>query len=159
MFVQAASPRSKRAKKHLPPDGIGGASSFPANMNSFRLSKYIRLGNTFGFRYNGKSRMAEEELSMKDFDYLSDSTEQTSTRFVTFVTPNLARFDLAITTTNRFYGKKLVVDMQSGRSGVLGPDDLEEEGVLESVFKISETEAAELAQFLVLVLGAVHFTD
>ncbi|TJY41170.1 DUF3055 domain-containing protein [Cohnella pontilimi] len=96
---------------------------------------------------------------MKDFDYLSDSTEQTSTRFVTFVTPKLYRFDLAILTTNRFYGKKLVIDMQSGRSGVLGPDDLEEEGVLESVFRIGEEEAAELAQFLVLVLGAVHFTD
>ena len=98
-------------------------------------------------------------MQMKDFDFLSDSTEQTSTRFVTFVTPNMHRFDLAILTTNRFYGKKLVIDMQSGRSGVLGPDDLEEEGVLESVFKISEEQAAELAQFLVLVLGAVHFTD
>lgn len=98
-------------------------------------------------------------MHMKDFDFLSDSTEQTSTRFVTFVTPNLHRFDLAIMTTNRFYGKKLVTDLQSGRSGVLGADDLEEEGVLENTFRISEEQAAELAQFLVLVLGAVHFTD
>lgn len=96
---------------------------------------------------------------MKDYDFLSDTTEQTSTRFVTFVTPKLNRFDLAIVTTNRFYGKKLVVDMQSGRSGVLGPDDLEEEGVLESVFRIDEEQASELAQFLYLVLGAVNFTD
>lgn len=98
-------------------------------------------------------------MEMKDYDFLSDSTEQTSTRFVTFVTPGLHRFDLAILTTNRFYGKKLVTDMQSGRSGILGPDDLEEEGVLENTFRISEEQAAELAQFLVLVLGAVHFTD
>lgn len=96
---------------------------------------------------------------MKDYDFLSDTTEQTSTRFVTFVTPKLNRFDLAIVTTNRFYGKKLVIDMQSGRSGVLGPDDLEEEGVLESVFRIDEEQASELAQFLYLVLGAVNFTD
>lgn len=96
---------------------------------------------------------------MKDYDFLSDSTEQTTTRFVTFITPSLNRFDLAIMTTNRFYGKKLVTDMQSGRSAVLGPDDLEEEGVLESVFRIDEEAAAELAQFLVLVLGAVNFTD
>lgn len=96
---------------------------------------------------------------MKDYDFLSDSTEQTSTRFVTFITPSLNRFDLAILTTNRFYGKKLVTDMQSGRSAVLGPDDLEEEGVLESVFRIDEEAASELAQFLVLVLGAVNFTD
>ncbi|MBW5446929.1 DUF3055 family protein [Cohnella sp. CFH 77786] len=96
---------------------------------------------------------------MKDFDFLSDSTEQTTTRFVTFVTPKLHRFDLAILTTNRFYGKKLVTDMQTGRSGILGPDDLEEEGVLENTFRINEEQASELAQFLVLVLGAVQFTD
>jgi len=98
-------------------------------------------------------------MNLKDFDFLSDSTEQTSTRFVTFVTPNLKRFDLAILTTNRFYGKKLVTDMMHGRSAILGPDDLEEEGVLEAVFRINEEEAADLAQFLTLVLGAVNFTD
>jgi len=98
-------------------------------------------------------------MQLKDFDFLSDSTEQTSTRFVTFVTPGLRRFDLAIMTTNRFYGKKLVIDMQSGRSGVLAADDLEEEGVIESVFRISEEEAAELSRFLAMVLGEAHFTD
>ncbi|OXS53903.1 cytosolic protein [Cohnella sp. CIP 111063] len=96
---------------------------------------------------------------MKDYDFLSDSTEQTSTRFVTFITPGLKRFDLALLTTNRFYGKKLVTDLMFGRSAILGPDDLEEEGVLEAAFRISEEEAAELAQFLTLVLGAVNFTD
>jgi hypothetical protein len=95
----------------------------------------------------------------KDYDFLSDSTEQTSTRYVTFITPSLNRFDLAILTTDRFYGKKIVIDLQTGRSGILGPDDLEEEGVLESVFRITKAEADELAQFLVLVLGAVTFTD
>ncbi|WP_372633245.1 DUF3055 domain-containing protein [Cohnella sp.] len=98
-------------------------------------------------------------MVLKDYDFLSDSTEQTSTRFVTFITPGLKRFDLAILTTNRFYGKKLVTDLMFGRSAILGPDDLEEEGVLEAAFRISEEEAAELAQFLTLVLGAVNFTD
>jgi len=98
-------------------------------------------------------------LKPNDFDFMSDSTEQTSTRFVTFITPGMHRFDLAITTTNRFYGKKLVVDMQSGRSAVLGADDLEEEGVLNSVFKLDDEQAAELSQFLSLVLGEPHFTD
>lgn len=98
-------------------------------------------------------------MQLKDFDFLSDSTEQTSTRFVTFVTPGLRRFDLAVMSTNRFYGKKLVIDMQSGRSGVLAADDLEEEGVIASVFRISEEEAAELSQFLAMVLGEAHFAD
>ncbi|WP_256760824.1 DUF3055 domain-containing protein [Cohnella sp. WQ 127256] len=98
-------------------------------------------------------------MNMKDFDFLSDTTEQTTTRYVTFITPSLKRFDLAILSTNHFYGKKLVTDMMFGNSAVLGPDDLEEEGVLERVFRINEEEATELAQFLTLVLGAVHFTD
>ncbi|WP_166242093.1 DUF3055 domain-containing protein [Paenibacillus turpanensis] len=93
------------------------------------------------------------------FDYLSDSTEETSTRFVTFVTDNLSRFDLAIVTTNRFYGKKLVVDLQRNISAIIGPDDLEEEGYLEYTFKLTEEEAEELADFLSGIVGPVNFSD
>jgi len=42
---------------------------------------------------------------MHEVDYLYDHTEETSTRFVCFAGKALRRFDLAITTTNRFYGK------------------------------------------------------
>ncbi|HEY8530367.1 MAG TPA: DUF3055 domain-containing protein [Paenibacillaceae bacterium] len=98
-------------------------------------------------------------MKQPDFDFLLDINEQTSTRYVTFITPKLNRFDLAVLTTDRFYGKKIVIDLQTGRSGILGPDDLEEEGVLESVFRISEEQARELAEFLTMVLGAVTFTD
>jgi hypothetical protein len=96
---------------------------------------------------------------LPDYDFMSDTTEETSTRFVTFVTPSLKRFDLAVTTTNRFYGKKLITDLQAGKTAIIGPDDLEEEGYLEYTFKLSEEEAAELAQFLYFVVGTVHFTD
>ncbi|WP_159882641.1 DUF3055 domain-containing protein [Paenibacillus puerhi] len=96
---------------------------------------------------------------MTEFDYLYDGTEETKTRFVCFVGDTMRRFDLAITTTNRFYGKKLVTDMQSGRTAVLGPDDLEAEGYLEHAYKLTEEEAAELGEFLSAILGPVHFTD
>ncbi|GMK41111.1 hypothetical protein PCCS19_41670 [Paenibacillus sp. CCS19] len=96
---------------------------------------------------------------LHDFDFMSDTTEETSTRFVTFITPSLKRFDLAVTTTNRFYGKKLVTDLQAGRTAIIGSDDLEEEGYLEHVFKLTEEEAEELNQFLQLVVGTVNFTD
>ncbi|TDG00964.1 DUF3055 domain-containing protein [Paenibacillus piri] len=96
---------------------------------------------------------------MHDFDYLYDSSEDTTTRFVCFVGESMRRFDLAITNTNRFYGKKLVTDLQSGRTAVIGPDDLEEEGYLEHVYKLTEEEAAELTEFLVQIVGAVNFTD
>lgn len=98
-------------------------------------------------------------MLLPDFDFMSDSTEETSTRYVTFIGPSLKRFDLAITSTNRFYGKKLVTDLQSGKTAIIGPDDLEEEGYLEYTYKLSEEEAAELVQFLYFVVGTVHFTD
>ncbi|WP_028611917.1 DUF3055 domain-containing protein [Paenibacillus harenae] len=98
-------------------------------------------------------------MLLPDYDFMSDTTEQTSTRFVTFIGPSLKRFDLAVTTTNRFYGKKLVTDLQSGKTAIIGPDDLEEEGYLEYTYKLTEEEAAELTQFLYFVVGTVHFTD
>lgn len=96
---------------------------------------------------------------MQEFDFLYDGTEETKTRFVCVVGESLRRFDLAITSTNRFYGKKLVTDMQSGRTAVIGPDDLEEEGYLEHVYKLNEEEAAELRAFLEEIVGPISFSD
>lgn len=96
---------------------------------------------------------------MPSIDYLSDSTEQTTTRFVVFITESLNRFDLAITTTNRYYGKKLVTDLQKGITSIIGPDDLEEEGYLEATFRLNEEQAQELRDFLEQVVGPVTFTD
>lgn len=96
---------------------------------------------------------------MSDFDFLYDHQEETTTRFVCFVGHALHRFDLAIMTTTRYFGKKLVIDLQSGRSAVIGPDDLAEEGYLEHVFKINEEQALELNEFLSQIIGSIHFTD
>ncbi|WP_068773324.1 DUF3055 domain-containing protein [Paenibacillus sp. FJAT-26967] len=96
---------------------------------------------------------------MSDFDFLYDHTEDTSTRFVCFISPSMCRFDLAILNTNRFYGKKLIINLQSGKSAVIGPDDLDEEGYLEHVFKLGEEEAEELRSFLYQIVGTVNFTD
>jgi len=94
-----------------------------------------------------------------DLDFLSDSTESTSTRFVTFIGHSLKRFDLAVTTTNRFYGKKLITDLQNGRTAILGTDDLEEEGYLEHIFSLEEQEGEEMRSFLYQVVGDPYFTD
>lgn len=82
-----------------------------------------------------------------EFFYLYDETEETHTRFVSFTGAG-ARFDLAIITTNRFYGKKLVINIQNGRSAILGEDDLDEEGYLEYAFQLSEEDANDLRNFL-----------
>ncbi|MCJ8013349.1 DUF3055 domain-containing protein [Paenibacillus sp. KQZ6P-2] len=95
----------------------------------------------------------------EELDFLADSTEQTSTRFVTFIGPSLKRFDLAVTSTALFYGKSLVADLQQGISAVIGADDVEEPGYLEFAFKLGEVEAEELREFLRLVVGMPYFTD
>lgn len=96
---------------------------------------------------------------LPNYDFMSDSTEETRTRYVTFISPSIKRFDLAITSTSRFYGKQLVTDLQAGKTAIIGPDDLEEEGYLEFTFSLSEEEAEDLRQFLYFVVGTVHFTD
>ncbi|GED58469.1 DUF3055 domain-containing protein [Brevibacillus formosus] len=82
-----------------------------------------------------------------DLFYLYDEAEDTRTRFVSFM-GEATRFDLAITTTNRFYGKAIVINIQNGRSAIIGHDDLEEEGYLEFAFNLNEREAEELKAFL-----------
>ncbi len=96
---------------------------------------------------------------MPSTDFLTDDTEQTTTRFVVFISPNMHRFDLAITTTQRYYGKKLVTNLQRGITAIIGPDDLEEEGYLEAAFKLDEEEAEDLRQFLEQVVGPINFSD
>ncbi|PAQ13725.1 cytosolic protein [Bacillaceae bacterium SAOS 7] len=79
--------------------------------------------------------------------FLYDDMEQTRTRFVSFMGEH-QRYDLALMQTDRYYGKKLVLDIQGGRFAIIGQDDLEEPCYLEEVFKLSDEEAAELRDFL-----------
>ncbi|HHY22060.1 MAG TPA: DUF3055 domain-containing protein [Bacilli bacterium] len=84
---------------------------------------------------------------MSERFFLYDETEETKTRYISFMGEN-QRFDLAIITTDRYYGKKLVLDMQSNRLAVIGHDDLEEPGYLEYAFNLKEEEGQELRNFL-----------
>lgn len=79
--------------------------------------------------------------------YLYDDVEDTKTRFVGF-TGESQRYDLAISQSSRFFGKVLVMDIQYGRSAIIGSDDVEEPGYLEHVFNRSEEEAVELRDYL-----------
>lgn len=88
---------------------------------------------------------------MEPFDFLYNEVEQTRTRFVCFIGEN-NRYDLAITTTDRFYGKKLVHNLQTGRAQIIGNDDLDEPGYLAYALGITEEEEEELKQFLYTVI-------
>lgn len=79
--------------------------------------------------------------------FLYDDTEETKTRYVSFVGGN-QRFDLAIMQTGRYYGKSIVMDIQGSRFAILGQDDLDEEGYLEYAYNLSEEDAEELRSFL-----------
>jgi|SRR5690554_1584846 len=98
-------------------------------------------------------------MSRTEFDFLSDTTEETTTRFICFIGESMKRYDLAITSTNHFYGKILVTDLQAGKTAIIGPDDLESEGYLEHVYKLTEEEALELSSFLSQIVGTINFTD
>ncbi|MEW9669221.1 DUF3055 domain-containing protein [Ammoniphilus sp. 3BR4] len=90
-------------------------------------------------------------MSKHETFFLYDHTEETKTRFVSFMGES-SRHDLAITTTTNFYGKKMVVNLQNNRSAIIGPDDLKEEGYLEYAFGVTEEEAQELLEFLYTTL-------
>jgi hypothetical protein len=53
----------------------------------------------------------------------------------------------------------MVTNLQSNVTAIIGPDDLDEEGYLEHVFRISEEAAEDLRDFLVQIVGAITFDD
>ena len=73
--------------------------------------------------------------------YLYDEVEDTQTRYVSFV-DDTARFDLALITTERFYGKTLVLNLQSNRYAIIGQDD-SRTGVSGKVYGIGHEEAEQ----------------
>ena len=84
---------------------------------------------------------------MSEIFFLYDDAYDTNTRFVSFMGES-TRIDLALTRTDRFYGKTLVLDMQGNRFAIIGPDDLQEPGYLEHAFSLSPDEATEWKKFL-----------
>lgn len=86
-------------------------------------------------------------MSQGDWMFLYDDREETKTRFVSFM-GELSRYDLIIMKTGRFYGKSVVLNIQSNRLAILGQKDLQEPGYLEEAFQMNEAEAEELREFL-----------
>ncbi|MGM0875463.1 MAG: DUF3055 domain-containing protein [Bacillota bacterium] len=84
---------------------------------------------------------------MSERFFLYDDTVDTKTRFVSFTGEN-QRFDLAIIHSDRYYGKYIVLDIQSNRFAIIGEDDLKEPGYLEFAYKLNKEDADELRDFL-----------
>lgn len=81
-------------------------------------------------------------------DRLYDVSERTQVNFIGYASES-SRYDFAIIYTDSFFGKPLVVCMQTGKSALLCENDLNNLDYLRRVYSISsDEEAAELAQFL-----------
>ncbi|MDX8359932.1 MULTISPECIES: DUF3055 domain-containing protein [Bacillaceae] len=94
---------------------------------------------------------------MNLFEKLYDEQETVKVRFVGFTTTE-TRYDFGIIYTSMFFGKPLVVCMQTGRSTLLDPKDVEDHDHLHHVFRLdSKDEAADLAEFFKVNLPVSPF--
>ena len=94
---------------------------------------------------------------MELFDKLYDENEKTSVRFVGFTTKNV-RYDFGIVYTNMFFGKPLVICMQTGKSTLLDSKDIENLEYLQKIFRIDTLkEASDLAEFFKESLPTIPF--
>lgn len=82
------------------------------------------------------------------FEKLYDDHENVRVRFVGFIT-NDVRYDIGIVYTNMFFGKPLVICMQSRQCIVLDRQDVSYPNQLKFLCKLkSDEEAMQLADYL-----------
>lgn len=79
---------------------------------------------------------------MNVYERLYDETENAKVRFVGFVSEN-ARYDFGIVFTKQFFGKPLVVCMQTGRSTLMCSEEALRIEHIQRAFKIHCQEEAE----------------
>lgn len=85
---------------------------------------------------------------MSLFERLYDESENAKIRFVGFVSEH-GRYDYGIVYTHLFFGKPLVVCLQTGRSSLLSLEDVENTEYLKQIFNLQSTEETEeVAAFL-----------
>lgn len=79
---------------------------------------------------------------MSLYDRLYDESEQTQVRFIGFVSEK-GRYDFGIVYTQMFFGKLLVICMQTGRSSLLSLEDTENLEYIQQIYNLSSLEEAE----------------
>lgn len=91
------------------------------------------------------------------FNKLYDEFENVNVRFVGFTTED-TRYDFGIIFTNMFFGKPLVVCMQTGRSSLLDPKDLDDIEYIQRAFHIKDVQQVkELVEFFTSALPSIPF--
>lgn len=92
------------------------------------------------------------------FDRLYDTAEQANVQFVGFATER-TRYDFGIVYTTAFFGKPMVICMQSNRSSLLDYDDLDNIAYLQRSFHLSAAEAEEVSSFLKQLIPTMPVKD
>ncbi|GAA3407233.1 DUF3055 domain-containing protein [Paenibacillus hodogayensis] len=92
------------------------------------------------------------------FERLYDSGEQANIQFIGFAT-DLARYDFGIVYTTAFFGKPLVVCMQTNRSSLLDHEDLDNIAYLQRAFRLNDREAEEVSAFLKQLLPSMGMQE
>lgn len=81
------------------------------------------------------------------FERLYDSAEQANIQFVGYASDR-TRYDFGIVYTTAFFGKPLIICMQTNRSSLLDYDDLDNLLYLQRAFHLDSREADEVSVFL-----------
>ncbi|MFL1421493.1 DUF3055 domain-containing protein [Staphylococcus ureilyticus] len=79
--------------------------------------------------------------------YLYDDDESSQVQFIGFV-GEYSRYDLMLIQTDRHFGKTMVLNMQTNKFGIIGTDDLEEEGYIAYILGVTENEGNEITEYL-----------
>ncbi|MGL4522353.1 MAG: DUF3055 domain-containing protein [Bacilli bacterium] len=86
------------------------------------------------------------------FDKFYDEQERAKVRFVGFSTEDV-RYDFGIVYTTMFFGKPLVICMQTGKAHLLDKEDVSNIPHLQQIFQLnSEEEAQQLSDFFMDVV-------
>lgn len=95
---------------------------------------------------------------MPMFERFYDMTEQAQVNYIGYAT-DTARYDFAIVYTKFFFGKPLVICMQTNKSSLLDADDLTNLAHLQKAFQLKPEEAEELSEFLLLRMPMIPAND
>ena len=79
--------------------------------------------------------------------YLYDDDKSSQVQFVGLV-EEYSRYDLMLIQTDRHFGKTMVLNMQTNKFGIIGTDDLEEEGYIAYILGVTENEGNEITEYL-----------
>lgn len=89
----------------------------------------------------------EKELTYQGFEHLYDESETTQVRFIGFLSDHV-RYDFGIVYSNQFFGKPLVICMQTGRAVLLCSEEARDVAHIQRIFRIEDfSEADKLASF------------